>query len=45
MSFRWIVIKFGGTSVSSRANWDHIARIVREREEEGSRVLVGHSVL
>ncbi|MGH8243737.1 MAG: bifunctional aspartate kinase/diaminopimelate decarboxylase [Steroidobacteraceae bacterium] len=45
MSSPWVVLKFGGTSVSSRANWDNITRIVREREAEGPRVLVVHSAL
>jgi len=45
LSSPWVVLKFGGTSVSSRANWENIARIVREREAEGLRVLVAHSAL
>ena len=41
----WVVLKFGGTSVSSAANWAVIERIVRKRLEEGKRPLVVHSAL
>jgi diaminopimelate decarboxylase/aspartate kinase len=41
----WIVLKFGGTSVSSLANWTNIARIVAERRAGGARVLIVHSAL
>ncbi len=41
----WIVLKFGGTSVSQRARWDAIAARVRERRAEGCRVLVVVSAL
>jgi diaminopimelate decarboxylase/aspartate kinase len=41
----WVVLKFGGSSVSSRPNWDNIARVLGEREAEGFRVLVVHSAL
>ncbi len=41
----WIVLKFGGTSVSSLANWTNIARIVRERRGSGARVLIVHSAI
>jgi len=41
----WVVLKFGGTSVSSVTNWSHIARIVRERLAAGLQVLVVHSAL
>ena len=41
----WIVLKFGGTSVSSRANWNNIAAIVRERRAGGARVLIVHSAI
>ncbi len=33
-------MKFGGTSVASRARWDSIAALVRERRAAGARVLV-----
>ena len=43
---RWIVLKFGGTSVSRRERWDTIGRLARERAEgEGARVLVVVSAL
>ncbi|PJJ97647.1 diaminopimelate decarboxylase [Lysobacteraceae bacterium NML91-0213] len=43
---RWIVLKFGGTSVSERARWDTVGRLARERHERGDvRVLVVVSAL
>ena len=37
----WIVLKFGGTSVSRRHRWDTIGRLMKRRaEEEGAKVLV-----
>ncbi|MGH8078300.1 MAG: aspartate kinase, partial [Lysobacter sp.] len=43
---RWVVLKFGGTSVSSRNRWDTIGRIAGKRmAEEGVRVLVVVSAL
>ncbi|MDX3934686.1 bifunctional aspartate kinase/diaminopimelate decarboxylase [Stenotrophomonas sp.] len=43
---RWIVLKFGGTSVSRRHRWDTIGRLAKKRAEEtGSRVLVVVSAL
>ena len=41
----WIVLKFGGTSVSTRANWLNIARVVANRRAEGARVLLVHSAI
>ncbi|MGH8228937.1 MAG: bifunctional aspartate kinase/diaminopimelate decarboxylase [Steroidobacteraceae bacterium] len=41
----WVVLKFGGTSVSSLANWRNIARVVADRRAAGHRVLVVHSAL
>jgi bifunctional diaminopimelate decarboxylase / aspartate kinase len=41
----WIVLKLGGTSVSSLANWRNIARVVSERRASGARVLLVHSAL
>jgi diaminopimelate decarboxylase/aspartate kinase len=41
----WIVLKFGGTSVSSRANWHNIAQVVAARRAGGARVLIVHSAL
>jgi diaminopimelate decarboxylase/aspartate kinase len=42
---RWLVLKFGGTSVADADNWDTIAEIVRSRREEGFRPVVVHSAL
>ncbi len=42
---RWVVAKFGGTSVSSVANWQNIASVVRARLAEGVRPVVVHSAL
>ena len=43
---RWVVLKFGGTSVSSRNRWDTIGRIAcKRRADEGVRVLVVVSAL
>jgi len=36
----WIVLKFGGTSVSTRANWQNIAQVAAERRASGARVLI-----
>ena len=41
----WIVLKFGGTSVSSLANWRNIAAVVRERRAQGAQLLVVHSAI
>jgi len=41
----WIVLKFGGTSVSSLANWRNIAKVVRERGRQNAHVLVVHSAV
>ncbi len=41
----WIVLKFGGTSVSSLANWRNIAKVTRARLDAGSRVLIVHSAI
>jgi bifunctional diaminopimelate decarboxylase / aspartate kinase len=41
----WMVLKFGGTSVSSLANWTNIARVAAERCSGGARVLIVHSAL
>jgi bifunctional diaminopimelate decarboxylase / aspartate kinase len=41
----WIVLKFGGTSVSNLANWNSIAQIARARLAGGARVLLVHSAL
>jgi diaminopimelate decarboxylase/aspartate kinase len=41
----WMVLKFGGTSVSSLPNWTNVARVVAERRSRGARVLIVHSAL
>ncbi len=41
----WVVLKFGGTSVSSAANWRNIAGVLRERLAGGLRPVVVHSAL
>lgn len=41
----WLVMKFGGTSVSSRRNWQTIERIIRQRLAAGYRVMVVCSAL
>ena len=40
MQAHWIVMKFGGTSVAGRQQWDTIASLARERQAEGWRVLL-----
>jgi diaminopimelate decarboxylase/aspartate kinase len=37
---RWVVMKFGGTSVSSLASWQTIASVVRDRIAGGERPLL-----
>ena len=41
----WIVLKFGGTSVSGLDNWRNIATVIRARLADGARVLVVHSAV
>ena len=41
----WIVLKFGGTSVSSLANWCNIVRVAADRACDGARVLIVHSAV
>ena len=41
----WVVLKFGGTSVSSVANWHNVAAVLRERIAAGLRPVVVHSAL
>lgn len=40
-----VVLKFGGTSVSTPGNWQRIADILRERLAQGMRPVVVHSAL
>ncbi len=44
-SARWIVLKFGGTSVSNLSNWTNIAEVTRRRLAEGAQVLIVHSAI
>lgn len=39
----WVVLKFGGTSVSSLAKWQIIVDIAKSRIKQGYKVLVVHS--
>ncbi len=41
----WVVLKFGGSSVSSAANWHNIAGVLRQRIAAGLRPVVVHSAL
>lgn len=41
----WVVLKFGGTSVSSINNWKNIVSVVKQRRAEGFSVCVVHSAL
>lgn len=40
---RWLVMKFGGTSVSTAGRWRTICDLIRERLEAGYRPVVVHS--
>jgi len=42
---RWVVLKFGGTSVATAGRWATIAALVAERQAEGLRPLVVCSAL
>jgi len=44
-SHRWLVLKFGGTSVSSLERWQTIRDLIIERQEVGFRPVVVHSAL
>lgn len=41
----WVVMKFGGSSVSTARHWKTIARLVQSRLDAGLRPLVVHSAL
>ncbi len=41
----WIVLKFGGSSVSSLATWRNIAKVAAARLADGARVLIVHSAV
>ncbi len=41
----WVVLKYGGTSVASAANWPGIADVLRKRQRDGFRPVLVHSAL
>lgn len=41
----WVVLKFGGTSVSTRESWENIVKVITKRREAGYRVCLVHSAL
>jgi diaminopimelate decarboxylase/aspartate kinase len=41
----WVVLKFGGTSVSNSPNWRNIAAVIRDRIAANLRPVVVHSAL
>ena len=41
----WVVLKFGGTSVSNARNWKNVAAVVRMRLAEAVRPVIVHSAL
>lgn len=45
MSSSWVVVKFGGTSVTGKENWERILSILQMRQSEGCKVLVICSAL
>lgn len=40
MTEKWVVLKFGGTSVAGRSQWETIAGLARSRLDAGYRVLI-----
>ena len=40
MAEKWIVLKFGGTSVAGRRQWEVIADLARTRHDQGYRILL-----
>jgi diaminopimelate decarboxylase/aspartate kinase len=42
---KWVVLKFGGTSVSTRPRWDKIAAIAKGKRAQGKHVLIVVSAL
>jgi diaminopimelate decarboxylase/aspartate kinase len=44
-SHPWVVLKFGGTSVSSAVNWHNIAAVVRARLAASFKPVIVHSAL
>ncbi|MBN1232394.1 MAG: bifunctional aspartate kinase/diaminopimelate decarboxylase [Candidatus Coatesbacteria bacterium] len=42
---KWIVLKFGGTSVASRENWEVIASVIKKRILDGYKVVAVFSAI
>ncbi|MFT3791887.1 MAG: bifunctional aspartate kinase/diaminopimelate decarboxylase [Rudaea sp.] len=42
---QWVVLKFGGSSVSTRPRWDKIAAIAKDKRAQGKHVLIVVSAL
>ena len=42
---KYVVLKFGGTSVSTAENWQHILGVIHARLAEGLRLVIIHSAL
>ena len=40
MSEKWLVLKFGGTSVAGKRQWETIASLARARQDDGYRILL-----
>ena len=40
MAEKWLVLKFGGTSVAGRPQWESIASLARARQANGYRVVL-----
>jgi len=45
MNDKWLVLKFGGTSVTSKQQWETIESLARQRLDQGYRVLLVCSAL
>ncbi len=41
----WLIMKFGGTSVSTAERWQTIGELIRERQDAGYQLVVVHSAL
>lgn len=41
----WVVLKFGGTSVSTAPNWQNVATVLRARLADGLRPVLVHSAI
>ena len=42
---RWVVMKFGGSSVSTAESWETISKLLKRRLDDGLRPVVVHSAL